>query len=121
MSQIRRGETERGKYWRGILAEWSRSGLSQAEYCRRRDIPVGNFRWWKRQLSAETSSGGVPARGPRKHPRDSRNSFVEIRMTDPSPRMGYEVVLSGGRILRLPQTFDPETLTRLIRAVEAAC
>jgi len=42
-------------------------------------------------------------------------------MTDPSPRMGYEVVLSGGRILRLPPTFDPETLTRLIRAVEAAC
>ena len=38
MSQIRRGETERGKYWRGILAEWSRSGLSQAEYCRRWDI-----------------------------------------------------------------------------------
>ena len=48
--------TERGKYWQGILAEWSRSGLNQAEFCRRRDIPVGNFRWWKRQLSSETSA-----------------------------------------------------------------
>ena len=42
-------------------------------------------------------------------------------MTDPIPRLGYEVVLSGGRVLRLSETFDPATLTCLIRAVEAAC
>jgi hypothetical protein len=42
-------------------------------------------------------------------------------MVDTIPRMGYEVVLSSGRVLRLPQAFDPEALTRLITAVEAAC
>lgn len=113
--------TERGKYWQGILAEWSRSGLNQAEFCRRRDIPVGNFRWWKRQLSSETSAVRDSSRRLRKRSRGSRNSFVEVRMTDPIPRLGYEVVLSGGRVLRLSETFDPATLTCLIRAVEAAC
>lgn len=113
--------TERGKYWRDIITEWSRSGLSQAEYCRRKDIQIGNFRWWKRRLSTEASTDGPPVRRPRKRPRDSRDSFVEVRMADANPRQGYEVVLSNGRVLRLPQTFDSETLTRLISAVEAAC
>ncbi len=40
--------TERAKYWATQLASWERSGLTQAEYCRRRRIKAGSFAWWKR-------------------------------------------------------------------------
>ncbi|HSW46458.1 MAG TPA: hypothetical protein VLM89_12895 [Phycisphaerae bacterium] len=43
MSQIRRGETERAKYWSGLLGVWEQSGLSQAEFCRRRGVNGGSF------------------------------------------------------------------------------
>ena len=42
--------TERARYWAAQLAAWERSGLTQAEYCRRRGIKAVNFAWWKRQL-----------------------------------------------------------------------
>ncbi len=52
--------TERAKYWATQLASWERSGLTQAEYCRRRRIKAGSFAWWKRQLL--DPAGGQPTR-----------------------------------------------------------
>jgi hypothetical protein len=42
--------TERARYWAAQLAAWEQSGLTQAEFCRRRRIKAGSFAWWKRQL-----------------------------------------------------------------------
>jgi len=38
------------KHWQRLLREWKKSGLSQAEFCRRRGITAMTFYWWKRQL-----------------------------------------------------------------------
>ena len=46
--------TERARYWAAQLAAWERSGLTQAEYCRRHGIKAGNFAWWKRRLLGAT-------------------------------------------------------------------
>jgi len=51
--------TERAKYWSGLVAAWAGSGLSQAEFCRRRGIHGGTFAWWKRRLKA-ADAGAVP-------------------------------------------------------------
>lgn len=113
--------TERAKYWQPIIADWSASGLSQAEYCRQRDIDVGNFRWWKRQLSAGKIPNRRLAKPPSKRARYLAQSFVEVKTVPGALSGDYEVVLSGGRVLRLPRAFDAEAVTRLIAAVEAAC
>ena len=113
--------TERAKYWQPIVADWVASGLSQAEYCRQRDIKVFNFRWWKRRLSARKVPNRRLAKPPSKRARYSAQFFVEVKMTDPALSTSYEVVLSGGRVLRLPWAFDAEAVTRLITAVEAVC
>jgi len=45
--------------------------------------------------------------------------FVELpRQRDEALPTSYEVVLSGGRLLRVPASFQPEALSRLIAAVE---
>lgn len=129
--------TERAKYWQGLLLEWRESGLSQAAFCRRHGVKAVTFGWWKRKLGVASPEGSR-----RRRPAERREAaasevgpgFVEIR---PVGRVGverrtlpidrsngdpiYEVLLSGGRAVRLPRDFDPEAVSRLISAVESAC
>lgn len=41
---------ERKQFWNSHLKSWEPSGLSQAEYCRRNDLNIPRFRYWKRKL-----------------------------------------------------------------------
>jgi transposase len=107
--------TERAKCWAELVGGWERSGLSQAEFCRRRGIKLGSFGWWKRQL--RRPAGDAPAR--RGRPPKASKRFVEVRLTGASSTSMYEVVLAGGRSVRVPSRFDPQTLSRLIAAVES--
>jgi len=117
--------TERARHWRRVLAAWRQSGVTQAAFCRREGISTATFYWWKRRLGGE---GKGSACATRRAPHADR--FVELRpaeaataSTGPAPLIGpvYEVVLAGGRTIRVGERFDPETLSRLIAAVEAAC
>jgi hypothetical protein len=124
--------SDRAVYWRRLLAEWERSGLSQAEFCRRRDIKAVNLAWWKRRLKGtDHADGGRRARQPR---RGGRDGFVEValrRGPSSAAAMGattiipasdrYEVVLPGGVGLRLPDDFDAERVARLVQALAATC
>ncbi len=105
--------TERASYWSGLVKSWEGSGLSQAEFCRRRGINGGTFAWWKRQL--QRASGEVTRR--RGRPGEVAGRFVEVRLTGASS--AYEVVLARGRSIRLPSQFDPQILSRLIATVES--
>jgi hypothetical protein len=51
----------RRERWRELLRRWQASGLSQAEFCRRRGIPVWKLAWWKRRLTEEPLAGRVDA------------------------------------------------------------
>lgn len=45
-------DPEKEKYWREILADQQKSGLSQAEYCRAHGLNENSFSWWKREIPA---------------------------------------------------------------------
>lgn len=70
--------SERAVYWRRLLGEWERSGLSQAEFCRRRGLKAVNLAWWKRRLqgAADTRAG---RRGGRARS-TGRTGFVEVAL-----------------------------------------
>lgn len=116
----------RERRWQRLLAQWSASGLSQAEFCRRRGIQAVTFSWWKRRLGVnagrsaanrhavtpafvevDPDSGGVRASSP------------VAGVGDPGVQM-YEVLLGNGRLIRVPPSFDDVALARLLAAVEAA-
>jgi hypothetical protein len=44
-------QQEREAKWRGHLSSWQSSGLSQAEYCRRKNLTPADFSWWKHELA----------------------------------------------------------------------
>lgn len=48
--------------WAAILRAFDRSGVNQAEFARRRQLPVATLRWhlWRRR-SAATDPAGAPA------------------------------------------------------------
>jgi hypothetical protein len=105
--------TERAKYWAERVAAWEQSGLTQLQFCRQQGLNGGTFAWWKRKLGRRAAA--APKR--RGRPPKSSRSFVEVRLTGTSPA-SYEVVLARGRCIRVPAQFDPQTLSRLIKAVE---
>jgi hypothetical protein len=119
--------SERAVYWRRMLSEWERSGLSQAEFCRRRGIKAVTLAWWRRRLR-EDAGGGVwkrQVRGGRRSMIGGRGGFVEValpRGVDGAPASGgYELLLPGGVGLRLPDDFDPARVAQLVQALVAAC
>ena len=80
---------DRAKRWRSEVDAWERSGLSQAEFCRRRAIRLGAFGWWKRRLKGVTPKGKrvrrtLPERRVRRGRRRSavphRADFVEVTL-----------------------------------------
>lgn len=85
----------RAKYWRRLVTAWEKSGLSQAEFCRRRDIKPVNFGWWKRGLTAATDQERL--RRPGRCRGRGCVGFVESGLNRPSARSRFDrLVLSCG-------------------------
>ena len=106
-------KTSRAAYWQKHISQWSKSGLTQAEYCRRNEISAAAFHWWKRHLRKKSNTQ-----------KDSSTSmqFVEVHGIPPvHTGRGeiYEVVLSRDRAIRVGRDFNSDVLKRLIAAVDS--
>ena len=122
--------------WRRLLSEREHSGLSQAEFCRRRGIKAVSLAWWKRRLcgSPGTSRAGRQ-RGTRSagRQRGTRSAgcagVVEVAWPSRPAHGGwgyepalpsravhggwaYELAPPGGERVRLPDVSDPERVVR---------
>jgi hypothetical protein len=113
----------RRRFWARHLQRWERSGLSQAEYCRRHQISATTFAWWKTRsaVTREAAPATVPRDVCRKHA-----SFVELTRADggvPGPTGGvvYEIVLPRQRCLRLGPGFERERVRQLLDLLEGSC
>jgi hypothetical protein len=116
MSEISRGGTEKARHWQEVLRAQEASGLSQAAFCRERGISAGTLAWWKRQLRRP----GPAKRRMRRRTKETGAGFIEIGLGHVATPVGYEILLSRGRAVRVPGGFDARELSRLIAAVEAA-
>ncbi len=45
--------------------------------------------------------------------------FVELPLASAFPAPAYEILLVGGRAIRIPSQFDPQVLSGLISVVES--
>jgi hypothetical protein len=129
--------TERAKYWQRMLTAWEGSGLTQAEFCRRRGLKAVTFAWWKRQLRGPGDRGGRSRRNRRGQKAGPASSselpFVEVAFPEGTVQpirahgsagkyeAAYEVALPCGTSIRLPTDFDVERASQLIRAVTQPC
>lgn len=114
---------EREAHWRGVLKEQRESGLNHSEFCRRRSIRPHSYFWWKREIAARDERRRKRKGKPRQRGRRKNESPSLVRVTVSTPEAaigfgGFEVVLSNGRIVRVPASFDGESLKRLLAVVE---
>jgi hypothetical protein len=115
----------REQRWRELLARWQDSGLSQAEFCRRRGIPVWKFLWWKKRLSTEGTIRPVHRLrrsrelAPRRRAGQGGSPFVPLQVVTAPPTSGWELILRGGRVLRFRAEVEVTKLTEIVTALEA--
>ena len=105
--------------WNAIVSDFRRSRLTQAEFCRQRNISLASFRYhFYKPRSSE------PARGHDRSPAGIENRFLAVTvLPDPAPlattsHPDLELILSNGRRIAVPSGFDPQTLRLLIPIVE---
>jgi hypothetical protein len=105
--------------WSALLNDFRRSGLTHAEFCRRREISIHSFR--KRLYQART-----PKPTPSVHLSavSPAPDFIPVTiLPDPIPttapgQQSLELILPNGRRIAVAPGFDPPTLRRLIAVVE---
>jgi hypothetical protein len=110
MSTAKQRSARKERFWRTVLRQWRRSGLSVRAYCHEHGLSEPSFYAWRRTL-ASCESQAV--------------SFVPVRVAEPGPSPAtdgsagaLELVLDAGRRLRVGPGFDAPTLRRLLALLE---
>jgi hypothetical protein len=99
-------------YWtedeaRRVLGQLDASGLTAAEFGRRRGIAEKRLRWWRKRLGQRSRSVGealamVPVR-------------IKLAAGSPTPAAAPPIeVVVGDLVVRVPAGFDAETLARIV-------
>jgi len=105
-------DVEKARFWQRAIREAARSGLSTREFCRQRRLHESQFYWWQRRLAAAR-----PAPQSRKPPAGAA-SFALVSEEPGAADAGIELVLAGGRRLRIAKGVDEPTLRAVLAALE---
>ena len=121
--------------WNAIVSDFRRSGLTQADFCRQRNISLASFRYHfykpasSKSAHSDKRSPASPS-SPKPAPIDARSSaspnhqFLPVTiLPDPilpitASQPHLELILSNGRRIAVAPGFDTQTLRRLIAVVE---
>src|SRR3954454_18431178 len=113
MARGKRSTTgDREKFWREHLRQQQVSGQGVRAFCEGAGLSVPSFYWWRREVRVRDARRG----GSR------RPQFVPVQITAMQPTgtaVGIEVVLTGGRSIRVASGFDAEHLRAVVAALEA--
>jgi len=109
------------RFWRRVLARFRASRLNIREFCRREVLPEPNFYAWRAEL-ARRDRRRNPIRRLASSAGSVRPSFLPVRIVPQPqsavPESAIEIVLPGGRVLRVRPGFDPITLAQAIAVLE---
>ena len=114
--------------WEKRVERWRDSGLTSKEFAAEVGINAATLTYWKwrlRKEKREASGEGPKAKpskprpkpAPRKPERTTEASSLVVVEAPPSDSR-IEVELAGGTRLRVPSSFDPDTLRRLVATLE---
>jgi transposase len=114
-------QRDRGKerFWQRHVAGWRRSGLSVRDYCRTECLAEPSFYAWRRVLAerarhAASDSGKHSASAMAALP-----AFVPVRLIEETSAAAVlEVVLRGGRVVRVPAGFAAAALREVVAVLE---
>lgn len=99
---------------REALSALDRSGLHLTAFAIREGLSPLRLSRWRRRL------GPVPASAPtfEEIPKSEIASAIDGDVAPPLVKEPFEIVLSSGRVVRVPTSFDAPALRRLLAVVE---
>jgi hypothetical protein len=113
------------KHWRRLLRLWRGSGQTGRDFCAEHQLSEPSFYAWKREIARRDQEGAArskPTMGalaPQRSAAAALPAFMQVT-TDAAVSVtdALEVVLSGGRLLRVRAGFDADVLRQLVRLLE---
>ena len=97
--------SDKEQFWRDMLLLWQTSGQTIRAFCQAQRLSEPSFYAWRRRIFAQRE---------RQQP-----AFVPVRVTPtPTASIPIELVLGGGRVVRVPPGFDADTLRNLLAVLE---
>jgi hypothetical protein len=97
-------------YWRKVLTQFSASGLSVREFCKRDQLTESAFYAWRRTI------------GERDESRTSGPAFVPAVVTkEAAQESSFAIELAGGCVLRFSGAHATEQLADLVIALQSRC
>jgi hypothetical protein len=106
--------------WAKWIEQWTKSGLTGAQFAEQIGVRESTLRHWKWQLEKVVRTQRVtPAQAPGDEfveliAPTERTSATSAVIAAPEP---LELVLGGGLLVRIPARFDADALRRLLDAV----
>ncbi len=127
----RRRDPKKEKFWRRMVFDQARSGLSIRAWCRQHDLHEHAFYWWRVRLAR--SGRGRKARSRRPTPFAARptplcsmgkqgQAFVPVQVSAPEvtgAADSIEIVLPGDRRIRVRGRVDRQALADVLAVLEA--
>ena len=113
--------SEKREYWKGVMAGWKSSGLTQKKYCEKEGLSYSIFQSWRTVLKYEKSQGK------RKKKVESKeapltNNFIPVRIKpshakdrDILDESGIKIIPSSRIEIKIAKGFDQETLLKVIQ------
>ena len=118
----RRGEHDRDKerFWRRMVRQWRRSGLTVRDFCDQHGLAEPSFYAWRRTMAERDLQAGRRRCRDGNGRADHAPAFLPVRVVpaaaaSPAP---LEVVLGQGRVVRVPPGFDAAALRQLLAVLE---
>ena len=116
----------RDEYWADLVSQWRGSGLSQKEFCRRRDISDRALNnWLYKSPYRERVTRILAARSQGKLDAETAR-FLPVAVLSATPDTAsrascatIEVVLKSGSRIAVTPGFDAQTLRRVVAALES--
>ena len=116
----------RDEYWADVVSQWRASGLSQKEFCQRRDISDRALNNWLYKSPYRERVARILAARSQTKPDVETSRFLPVavlkatRETDSHEACAtIEVVLKSGSRIAVTPGFDTETLRRVVAALES--
>jgi len=130
---VKRSMAENEQFYRQLVTEQEKSGLSINAFAATRGIPRGTLSSWRHELKQRDAARA------RTVDKATKSPFVQVKVVggrgasvasapEPASRarpesgrtVVYEVVLGEGRVLRVPADFDEVRVAALVKVV-ASC
>ena len=93
-----------------IAAEYESGGLSQADFCQQRDLPLKTLARYLARFRKQSARGGEQS---------EQQRFVAVEVAGARGGGELTVLLSGGLRIEVKRGFDALTLRQLVAALEA--